>query len=222
MAVRESELTREVGELREQVNLSDARTAEQVRDKTRIATEYVEQVDKLVTTCKGHVAAMQTLREQVAKLTSDVEYRDKRIYELMEQVATLTRERDELREEVDTVRGMNRNQARLIDDLQKAEKLHTETPAPATERDNLEYAVIAMLEDWDGKFWKGFDHWVPQLRKALAGRLQVPAPEPDAARAVIDAAVRYINSGNEIPGVQGRMWTALCKAVERYESEVAR
>ena len=75
---------RQLAELREQMTLAEARTAEQIRDKTRIANEYEEQakslreqVAELTQKCKDHVGGKETLREQVA---------------------TLTRERDEARE----------------------------------------------------------------------------------------------------------------------------
>jgi hypothetical protein len=53
-----------------------------------------------------------------------------------------------------------------------------------------------------------------------ATHTDTPAPEPGAGKAVIDAAVRYVNAGNEIPGVVARCFAELVDAVRAWESEV--
>lgn len=103
-----------VGELREQV-------ATLTRERDQQVAEVVAVLDSMPDDCVVRVCEGGGPENVFASLAVSV--------------AKLIQQRDELREEVDTVRGMNRNQARLIDDLQKVAQI------AAIERHNLERSI---------------------------------------------------------------------------------
>lgn len=223
MAVRESELTRELAELREQ----NKHLGESVQELTTAVCDWEHKHAELhrwwqqeTNRAAEATKELAKLREQVATLTKEryeaiaecgrtqrnLESSKNAIELVQRDRDTLTKERDAARELCRRFRGLfhdqvydSRYHGEWVAVCRDYDATYTDTPAPAPEPPHE--GVGMPREDWH-----------PEDDQIYH--------EPDTTQSVIDAATACINAGNEIPGGMLELWRSLRDAVRAYESEV--